>query len=137
VSEKDLGLAKVSFEKLSAYIHASMKSIGLPSQSTIEAMSAKEAKLSAFVRKELPAVYNITSDALTTILCPFFWFLNPFDSIKFRSRYSLGGLTGYYADFTAKDQYFMMLWQDVTFATVEDLNDVQMVCCVLKNAKEI
>ena len=137
VSEKDLGLAKVSFEKLSAYIHASMKSIGLPSQATIDAMSAKEVKLSAFVRKELPAVYNITSDALTTILCPFFWFLNPFDSIKFRSRYSLGGLTGYYADFTAKDQYFMMLWQDVTFATVEDLNDVQMVCCVLKNVKEI
>jgi hypothetical protein len=108
-----------------------MKSIGLPSQETLRNRSEKEALYYGYVHKELPAVYNITSDALTTIVCPFFWFLSPFDSVKFRSRYALGGQTGYYADFTAQDQYFMMLWQTIDFATVDNVNDVQMVCSVL------
>ncbi len=129
---KDMGLEKYTFAELSAYIHASMKSVGVPTKATLKNLSEKKAKASSFVRKKIPAVYNITSDALTTIVCPFFWFLSPFESIMFRSRYALGGVTGYYADYTAKDQYFMMLWQSVSFATVEKVNDVQMVCTVIK-----
>lgn len=128
---KKAGLAKFTFAELSAYIHKSMKSIGVPSKEELKKLSEKEAEYFGYVRKELPAVYNITSDALTTIVCPFFWFLSPFESVKFRSRYSLGGQVGYYADFTAQDQYFMMLWQSISFSTTGKDNEVQMVCTVL------
>lgn len=129
---KEMGLEMYTFAELSTYIHASMKSIGVPTKATLQNLTEKKAREKSFVRKKLPAVYNITSDALTTIVCPFFWFLNPFESIMFRSRYALGGVTGYYADYTAKDQYFMMLWQSISFATVENVNDVQMVCTTIK-----
>ena len=48
----------------------------------------------------IPAVYNITNDALCTIVCPFFSFINPFEKLYFKSRYALGGLVSYYAKFT-------------------------------------
>lgn len=75
----------------------------------------------------LPAVYNITTDALCTIVCPFFMFINPFDTVYFSSRYSLGGLVSYYANFGASENEFTILWQDVSFATVEDVNECTMV----------
>lgn len=75
----------------------------------------------------LPAVYNITTDALCTIVCPYFFFINPFDTVRFRSRYSLGGIVSYFANFTAAEDEFTILWQNVSFATVEDVNECQMV----------
>ena len=75
----------------------------------------------------LPAVYNITTDALCTIVCPFFLFINPFDTVYFSSRYSLGGLVSYYANFGASEDEFTILWQDISFATVEDINECTMV----------
>lgn len=76
----------------------------------------------------LPAVSNITTDALCTIVCPFFFFLNPFDMIKFKSRYALGGVVSYYADFTVKESKFYALYMMVSFATVEDINECNIVC---------
>ncbi len=76
----------------------------------------------------LPAVENITTDALCTIVCPFFYFLNPFDLIRFKSRYALGGLVSYYADFNVKESKFYALYMTVSFATVEDINECTIVC---------
>ena len=76
----------------------------------------------------LPAVSNITTDALCTIVCPFFYFLNPFDMIKFKSRYALGGIVSYYADFSVVESKFYALYMTVSFATVEDINECTIVC---------
>lgn len=76
----------------------------------------------------LPAVYNITTDALCTIVCPFFYFLDPFDVIEFKSRYALGGIVSYYANFNASEDKFYALWATVSFATVEDINECQITC---------
>lgn len=76
----------------------------------------------------LPAVYNITTDALCTIVCPFFYFVDPFDVLEFKSRYALGGIVSYYANFNASENKFYVLWATVSFATVEDINECQIVC---------
>lgn len=76
----------------------------------------------------LPAVENITTDSLCTIVCPFFFFINPFDMIKFKSRYALGGVVSYYADFTVKESKFYALYMTVSFATVEDVNECNIIC---------
>ena len=74
-------------------------------------------------------VYNITNDALCTIVCPFFSFINPFEKLYFKSRYALGGLVSYYANFTnANKNEFYALWQNVSFATVDDINECTIVC---------
>ena len=79
-------------------------------------------------KDKLPAVYNITVDALCTIVCPFFFFLNPFQKFYFKTRYALGGLVSYYANFNAAEDEFYALWQTVSFATVEDVNECTIVC---------
>lgn len=79
-------------------------------------------------KDKLPAVYNITVDALCTIVCPFFFFLNPFQKFYFKTRYALGGLVSYYANFNASEDEFYALWQTVSFATVEDVNECTIVC---------
>lgn len=76
----------------------------------------------------LPAVYNITTDALCTITCPFFYFVDPFDVLEFKSRYALGGIVSYYANFNASEELFYVLWATVSFATVEDINECQITC---------
>lgn len=77
----------------------------------------------------IPAVYDISADALCTITCPFFSFINPFEVLYFDSRYALGGLVSYYANFTqANRNQFYALWQNVSFATVEDVNESMIVC---------
>lgn len=76
----------------------------------------------------LPAVENITTDALCTIVCPFFYFLNPFDMIKFKSRYALGGIVTYYANFSVVESKFWALYMSVSFATVDDINECTIVC---------
>jgi len=77
----------------------------------------------------IPAVYNITNDKLCTIVCPFFCFINPFEKLKFKSRYALGGLVSYYANYTNvnKDEFYV-LWQNVSFATEENINECTIVC---------
>lgn len=78
--------------------------------------------------KMLPAVYNISKDALCTITCPFYYFLDPFDSFYFASRYSLSGLVDYYANYNEGKFVFYALWMSVSFATVEDMNECTIAC---------
>ena len=87
-----------------------------------------EDAVSLYWKDKLPAVYNITTDALCTIVCPFFFFINPFQTFHFKSRYALGGLVAYFGGFTAKEDTFYALWQDISFATVEDVNECSIVC---------
>lgn len=76
----------------------------------------------------LPAVYNITTDAICTISCPFFYFIDPFNVIEFKSRYALGGIVSYYANFNVAEDTFYALWLSVSFATVDDINECQIAC---------
>lgn len=77
---------------------------------------------------KLPAVYNITTDSLCTVSCPFFFLLNPFQKFYFKSAYVLSGMVSYYANFTAEENEFYALWQTISFATVEDINECNIVC---------
>lgn len=82
---------------------------------------------------KIPVVYNITHDSLCTIVCPFFCFINPFETLEFKSRYALSGLVAYYANNSdSKTNKFYALWQNVSFATVEDINECTIVCTVQK-----
>lgn len=88
----------------------------------------KKDTVELYWKNKLPAVYNITVDALCTIVCPFFFFLNPFQKFYFKSRYALGGIVSYYANFNATEDEFYALWQTVSFATVEDVNECTIIC---------
>ena len=74
----------------------------------------------------LPAVTNINIDAVATIVCPFFTFIQPFQYVEFASRYALGGVVSYYANFTAVESKFWALYMSVSFATVDDVNEVHI-----------
>lgn len=76
---------------------------------------------------QIPCVYNITSDALCTIVCPFFSIINPFEKLYFKSRYALGGIVTYYTNFGQADEFYA-LWQNISFATVDDVNECMIVC---------
>lgn len=75
---------------------------------------------------KLPAVYNINIDAVATITCPFFTFLEPFQKIEFSSRYALTSLVSYYASYSPKIYQFLVIRVLLSFATVEDINEVQI-----------
>ena len=84
--------------------------------------------LSQYWNNIIPAVNNITTDAICTILCPFFYFIDPFSTLEFKSRYALGGIVSYYANFNVSENKFYALWINVSFATVEDINECQIAC---------
>lgn len=88
----------------------------------------KKDTVALYWKNKLPAVYNITTDAICTISCPFFFFLNPFEVFYFKSRYTLSGLVSYYANFNATENKFYALWQNISFATVEDINECLIAC---------
>ena len=48
--------------------------------------------------------------------------------IKFKSRYALGGVVSYYANFSVVESKFYALYMTVSFATVEDINECTIVC---------
>lgn len=102
---------------------------------TIAAMVEQKAEgvdvktlLSAATKNSLPAVYNITQDALCTITCPFSTFIPNFSKVYFSARYARSNLVTYYAGSGKPPQEFTVLWQDVSFATVDDVNDVLLTC---------
>lgn len=100
----------------------------LLSGTEVERNYKKTSFAKAFDNK-IPAVYNITTDSLCTIVCPFFCFINPFEKMTFNARYALSGIVSYFANFTnANKNEFYGLWQNVSFATVEDINKCLIVC---------
>lgn len=76
---------------------------------------------------KLPCVNNITIDALATIVCPFFTWVNPFQYFYFETRYSLTKTVSFYANFNPKIYKFFAINVTVSFATVEDINEMQII----------
>lgn len=82
----------------------------------------------------LPAVYNINIDAVATIVCPFFTFIQPFQYVEFASRYALTSLVSYYADYEPTIYRFLVINASVSFATVDDVNEVQITAVSAKDS---
>ena len=74
----------------------------------------------------LPAVYNINIDAVATIVCPFFTFLQPFQYVEFASRYALTSVVSYYASYKPTIYRFLIINATISFATEEAVNEVQI-----------
>lgn len=74
----------------------------------------------------LPAVSNICVDAVATITCPFFAFVDPFQTLKFKARYKTSKLAKYYLE--GGTDAFMATSVKVSFATVDNVNDMEIVC---------
>ena len=74
----------------------------------------------------LPAVYNINIDAVATIVCPFFTFIQPFQYVEFASRYALTSTVAYYASYKPTIYRFLVINASISFATEEAVNEVQL-----------
>lgn len=75
---------------------------------------------------KLPAVYNINIDAVATIVCPFFTFIEPFQYVEFASRYALTSTVAYYASYAPTISRFLVINASISFATVDEVNEVQL-----------
>ena len=83
--------------------------------------------------RKLPAVYNINIDSVATITCPFFTFIEPFQYVEFASRYALTSLVSYFASYSPNIYKFLVINANVSFATVEEVNEVQMTAVSAKD----
>lgn len=130
---KAFGIEELRFTTLGNdilfYCQGEMQTLSKANASSSLSKAYKETSANVYWDNKLPAVYNITTDALCTITCPFFFFLNPFQKFYFKSAYALSGLVSYYANFTANNEdEFYALWQTVSFATVDNINECTIVC---------
>ena len=82
----------------------------------------------------LPAVYNINVDAVATIVCPFFTFFEPFQNIEFASRYALTSVVSYFASYAPTIYRFLIINATISFATTEDVNEVQITAVSSRDA---
>lgn len=82
--------------------------------------------VNAFSMREgvLPAVTNINISAISTIICPYFGFLEPFQYFYFVTRYALSNIISYYASINNRKYKFYALSLSVSFATVDDINEM-------------
>lgn len=87
----------------------------------------------------LPAVTNINISAISTIVCPYFGFLEPFQYFYFVTRYALSNIVSYYASIDSRAYKFYALSLSVSFATVDDINEMTIRACTeeeeVKNGK--
>ena len=135
VKASELGLVKCTYDEILRYVNDSLggKAKNMNFFDYINSLKAKNIEVKNINR--IPAVYNIAYDkALCTITCPFFYFLTPFQKFYFASRYAVSSMIAYYLDQENKEMEFTMVWQSVSFATVENINDAQ-ICCVPTEAK--
>lgn len=84
---------------------------------------------------KLPAVYNINVDAVATITCPFFTFIEPFQYIEFASRYALTSAVSYYASYAPTVSRFLVISALISFATQENVNEVQITAVSARKSK--
>lgn len=84
---------------------------------------------------KLPAVYNINVNATATIVCPFFAFVNPFDTVQFEYRYHTSNIVTYYASIGTDRTTFIATNIQVSFATTENVNEMQ-IYCITSTSKE-
>lgn len=85
---------------------------------------------------KLPAVYNINVDAVATITCPFFTFIEPFQFVEFSSRYALTSMVSYFASYSPTVYRFLVINAQVSFATVDDVNEVHITAVAQQNGSE-
>ena len=129
VKASELGLVKCTYDEILKFVDDSLggKAKDMNFFDYIKVLKTKNIKVKNITR--IPAVYNIAYDnSLCTISCPFFYFLTPFQKFYFASRYSISSMIAYYLDQENKEMEFTMNWQSVSFATVENINDVQISC---------
>lgn len=123
-------MTELSWSDIQTYIQQCLsvtgKGIDISDNDTLQKIRSLN-KGATFITDIIPCVYNINEDALTTIVCPFFFYLNTFDTLKFNTRYAIGGLVDYYIDNSSEDTKFTVLWIDYSFATVEDINECNIV----------
>jgi hypothetical protein len=74
----------------------------------------------------LPAVYDVTPAGTRTIRCPFITWVNPTMTVLFSSRFNKGTFTSYF--YPVKTKAYLVITSSVEFATVEDINNVEMTC---------
>jgi hypothetical protein len=74
----------------------------------------------------LPAVYDITPSGVRTIRAPFVSWVGPAITVLFSSRFSKGTFTSYF--YPAKTKAFLVMTASVKFATVEDVNEMELAC---------
>lgn len=89
----------------------------------------------ALYDNKLPAVNNITIDSVATIVCPFFTFLEPFQYLEFASRYALTSAVSYFASYSPTIYRFLVISASISFATVDDVNEVQITAVATKEYK--
>lgn len=90
----------------------------------------KDNDASRYWKNALPAVSNINYDGgLVTIVCPYYFFVDLFQPVTFSSRYSLSNLVQYFVN-NGNSASFSAIKQLVSFATTEDINEMQLVCTV-------
>lgn len=87
-----------------------------------------------FYNNRLPAVYNINIDAVATITCPFFTFFEPFQYIEFASRYALTSVVSYFASYSPTIYRFLIINASISFATVDEVNEVQITAVSARDA---
>ena len=129
VKASELGLVKCTYDEILKFVDDSLggKAKDMNFFDYIKVLKTKNIKVKNITR--IPAVYNIAYDnSLCTISCPFLYFLTPFQKFYFASRYSISSMIAYYLDQENKEMEFTMIWQSVSFATVENINDVQISC---------
>jgi hypothetical protein len=84
---------------------------------------------------KLPAVYNINIDAVATIVCPFFTFIEPFQYVEFASRYALTSTVAYFASYAPTISRFLVINASISFATVDEINEVQLTAVSALDSK--
>ena len=131
VSESEMGLIRMTYDDILRYVKDSLGG----SARNADVLKYFPQSIKPKVNQDrLPAVYNIAYDnALCTIVCPFFFFLTPFQKFYFASRYAVSSMVAYYLDQENNEMEFTGIWQSVSFATVENVNEVQ-ICCVPSEA---
>lgn len=88
----------------------------------------KDSVFNKVYKNELPAIYNININETALITCPFFSFIEPFQEVKFKSRYTLSSKVSYYVNSKKDRNSFTATSVTVTFSTTEDDNIMEIYC---------
>ncbi len=126
-TKKDLCYLRLNNGDLIVFLKSELKQKSLPELFSDIEEYINDNQLKLEYNNKIPAVYNINIDAQATIVCPFFTWINPFQYFYFESRYALSSLTSFYASLTPTLYKFYAINISVSFATVEDVNEMTIV----------
>ncbi len=78
--------------------------------------------------RTLPAVYDIKFDTFRIIRAPFVSFIAPLQKVCFSAKYFIGSFIGFYYQPEGEDAWFQVIFNKVSFSTVEDNNEMVLSC---------